>query len=89
MATIDEKPTGVHNVDHHDDPANIDHVVHIAHETEGKTSPWTWPMFRLYLVLSVAYLCGYVVTLLLQDRDEIKKKGFPSSCRKVTLLTWS
>lgn len=64
MATLDEKPTGVHNVDHHDDVPNVDHVVHIAHETEGKISPWTWNMFRLYLVLAVAYLCGYVSTLL-------------------------
>lgn len=68
MATIDEKPTGVHSVDHHDDVPNIDHVVHIAHETEGKTSPWTWPMFRLYLVLAVAYLCGYVITVLSQNK---------------------
>ncbi|KAJ0122388.1 sugar transporter-like protein [Diaporthe amygdali] len=58
MATIDEKPTGIHNVDHNDDVQTIDHVVHIAHETQGKTSPWTWNMFRLYLVLAVAYLCG-------------------------------
>lgn len=63
MATIDEKPTGIHNVDHNDDVQTIDHVVHIAHETQGKTSPWTWNMFRLYLVLAVAYLCGYVITL--------------------------
>lgn len=72
MATIDEKPTGVHSVDHHDDVPNIDHVVHIAHETEGKTSPWTWPMFRLYLVLAVAYLCGYVIARLLQITEETK-----------------
>lgn len=58
MATLDEKPTGVQNVDHHDDVANVEQVVHIAHETEGKTSPWTWNMWRLYLVLAVAYLCG-------------------------------
>lgn len=58
MATIDEKPTGVQSVDHHDDVPNVEHVVHIAHETESKPSPWTWPMFRLYLVLAVAYLCG-------------------------------
>lgn len=63
MATIDEKPTGVQSVDHHDDVPNVEHVVHIAHETESKPSPWTWPMFRLYLVLAVAYLCGYVITL--------------------------
>lgn len=64
MATLDEKSAGVHSVDHHDDVQNIDHAVHIAHETQGKTSPWTWPMLRLYLVLAVAYLCGYVITLV-------------------------
>lgn len=78
MATIDEKPTGLHNVDIHDDQPNVDHVVHIAHETEGKTSPWTWPMIRLYLVLAVAYLCGYVVTLFWQkdkgEERQAKKK---------------
>ena len=76
MATFDEKPTGVQSVDHHDDVPNVDHVVHIAHETEGKTSPWTWNMFRLYLVLAVAYLCGYVITLLPHNNKRTGKKDF-------------
>lgn len=59
MAAIDEK----NGVDHHDDEFgnNVDTAVQIAHETEDKKiSPWTWHMFRLYAVLGVAYLCGYV-----------------------------
>lgn len=75
MSTIDEKPTGLHNVDIHDDQPNVDHVVHIAHETEGKTSPWTWPMIRLYLVLAVAYLCGYVITLFRQMETSERKRN--------------
>lgn len=63
---MDEKETHVDSVAHHDDVPDIDQVVQIAHETgEKNISPWTWPMFRLYLVLSVAYLCGYVVFISL------------------------
>lgn len=59
MATTNEKNTGIGSVLHHDDVPDIDHAVHIAHETEEKKiSPWTWAMLRLYLVLMVAYLCG-------------------------------
>lgn len=58
MSAVDEKTPGV---DHHDDLHTVDTAVHIAHETEEKTiSPWTGSMLRLYLVLTVAYLCGYV-----------------------------
>lgn len=47
--------------DRYDDLHTVDTAVHIAHEThKSKVSPWTWPMFRLYLVLGVAYLCGFV-----------------------------
>ena len=61
MATVDEKEIGVDSVAHHDNVPDIDQAVHIARETEvKKISPWTWPMIRLYLVLMVAYLCGYV-----------------------------
>lgn len=59
MSAVDEKTL---HVDHHDDLHTVDTAVHIAHETEQKSvSPWTWSMLRLYLVLAVAYLCGYVV----------------------------
>lgn len=59
MATLDEKAPGI---EHQDDLYNVDTAVHIAHETTvEKVSPWTWPMFRLYLVLAVAYLCGCVL----------------------------
>lgn len=59
MSTVDEKTPGV---DHHDGLHTVDTAVQIAHETdEKKISPWTWSMFRLYAVLGVAYLCGYVV----------------------------
>lgn len=62
MATTNEKNTGMGSVLHHDDVPDIDQAVHIAHETkEKKISPWTRPMCRLYLVLMVAYLCGYVL----------------------------
>lgn len=59
MSTLDEKHPGV---DHHDEDQAVDTAVHIAHETEDKKiSPWTGSMLRLYLVLAVAYLCGYVL----------------------------
>lgn len=61
MVSFDEKANGIDTVGHHDHVPDIDHVVHIANETEKKKiSPWTWPMLRLYLALTVAYLCGYV-----------------------------
>lgn len=60
MATMDEKTPDVNHQDH-DDLQQVDDAVQIAHETENKKiSPWTWPMWRLYAVLAVAYLCGYV-----------------------------
>lgn len=61
MATADEKTP---NIDHqdHDELQQVDHAVQIAHDTETKKiSPWTWNMLRLYAVLSIAYLCGYVL----------------------------
>lgn len=65
MATMDEKTPDVNHQDH-DDLQNVDDAVHIAHETgTKKISPWTWSMLRLYAVLGVAYLCGYVFQ---QDR---------------------
>ena len=34
-------------------------AVQLAHDVEEtRYSPWTWSMFRLYLVLACAYLCG-------------------------------
>ncbi|KAL3463526.1 general substrate transporter [Aspergillus heterothallicus] len=33
--------------------------VQVAHDAlNGKYSPWTWNMFRLYIILIVPYLCG-------------------------------
>jgi hypothetical protein len=47
--------THISNVDS-DNTANI---VQIATDVDDSNdSPWTWSMFRLYAVLSVAYLCG-------------------------------
>lgn len=41
------------------EPRDIDLATQIAHETDNaKYSPWTWHMIRLYMILSVAYLCG-------------------------------
>lgn len=44
-----------------DKPGNgdLDQAVQMAHEVDSTAySPWTWAMFRLYLVLACAYLCG-------------------------------
>jgi hypothetical protein len=38
---------------------DVGNAVQLAHDAgEQKYSPWTPSMFRLYLVLWVAYLCG-------------------------------
>ncbi|KAG5660023.1 hypothetical protein KAF25_003545 [Fusarium avenaceum] len=50
----DEKVAIEHGDEHHD--AQV--AVQLAHDTSKKLSPWTKPMFRLYLVLACAYLCG-------------------------------
>lgn len=50
------------SVDHNDDMHDTVDAVQLAHEVETKkSSPWTLPMFRLYLVLTCAYLCGCLV----------------------------
>ncbi|KIN03288.1 hypothetical protein OIDMADRAFT_53085 [Oidiodendron maius Zn] len=37
----------------------LDDAVQIADEVlYGKSSPWTWPLIRLYCVLFIGYLCG-------------------------------
>jgi hypothetical protein len=54
----DEKVAIEHGDDHHD--AQV--AVQLAHDTSKKLSPWTKPMFRLYLVLACAYLCGCLVS---------------------------
>ena len=55
MAT-DEKPTAEQRDDFHDTGAA---VLQLAHDADATTySPWTPRMFRLYLVLACAYLCG-------------------------------
>lgn len=62
-STSDEKPSAV---DHHDDVQDVDIAVQLAHvAVEHTTSPWTPRLFRLYLCLAVAYLCGYVLYPLL------------------------
>ncbi|KAJ4220900.1 hypothetical protein NW759_006970 [Fusarium solani] len=46
-------------VEHGDDIHDVDVVVQLAHDVENQDlSPWTPRMFRLYLVLGCAYLCG-------------------------------
>lgn len=53
----DEKVAIEHGDDH---DAQV--AVQLAHDTSKKLSPWTKPMFRLYLVLACAYLCGCLVS---------------------------
>lgn len=49
-------------VEHGDDLHDVDTVVQLAHDVESQDlSPWTPRMFRLYLVLACAYLCGCLV----------------------------
>jgi hypothetical protein len=49
-------------VDHHDRNPDVGTAIQLSHEADEKeSSPWTWSMFRLYLVLSCAYLCGCLV----------------------------
>lgn len=56
-STMDEKTIGASYVDTLDE--NPSDVVQIATEADtSNDSPWTLSMFRLYGVLSVAYLCG-------------------------------
>lgn len=46
--------------DHHD----VGSAVQLAQQVEEeRLSPWTPRMLRLYLVLSVAYLCGCLVSI--------------------------
>lgn len=59
----DEKVTFDHGTEVQD--ANV--AVQIAHDVENqKLSPWTPAMFRLYLVLACAYLCGCLVCIGLE-----------------------
>lgn len=46
--------------DQHDDKlGDTDVAVQLAHDVDDtKYSPWSPRMFRLYLVLSLSYLCG-------------------------------
>jgi hypothetical protein len=54
----DEKAAFEHGTEVHD--AHV--AVQIAHDVQAqKLSPWTPTMFRLYLVLACAYLCGCLV----------------------------
>lgn len=64
----DEKVAIEHGDDHHD--AQV--AVQLAHDTSKKLSPWTKPMFRLYLVLACAYLCGCLVSSQLHTNRCLK-----------------
>lgn len=60
MDVSDEKQTAP--VNHLDEVKDTGLAVQLAHDVEGeKASPWTRSMFRLYLVLGCAYLCGCLV----------------------------
>ncbi|KAM5354749.1 hypothetical protein ACJ41O_001396 [Fusarium nematophilum] len=55
--TSTEKATA--QADHGDGLHDVDAAVQLAHDVETQDlSPWTPKMFRLYLVLACAYLCG-------------------------------
>jgi hypothetical protein len=62
MAANTEKDDSA--VDHHDGglrdaDADADGAIQLAHDADdSKYSPWSWRMCRLYLVLSLSYLCG-------------------------------
>jgi hypothetical protein len=58
MASSNEKDAAA--VDHADDTLHdTGAAVQLAHDADDTTySPWSLRMFRLYLVLCVAYLCG-------------------------------
>lgn len=58
MASAPEKDAAA--VDHADDTAaGTDAAVQLAHDADDtRYSPWSWSMCRLYLVLSLSYLCG-------------------------------
>jgi sugar porter (SP) family MFS transporter len=57
MSTLaDEKEAGVQ---HHDEPIDSGTAANLADDADmSQLSPWTPSMFRLYLVLGCAYLCG-------------------------------
>ncbi|GJN81305.1 hypothetical protein PLIIFM63780_004838 [Purpureocillium lilacinum] len=56
-ASLSEKREAT--VDHSDTVPDVGTAVQLAHAAEErKSSPWTPSMFRLYLVLACAYLCG-------------------------------
>jgi hypothetical protein len=56
MASVNEKETAF---DDRDELQDADAAVQLAHNVDETVySPWTFTMFRLYLALAVAYLCG-------------------------------
>ena len=60
-ASLSEKREAT--VDHGDTVPDVGTAVQLAHAAEErKSSPWTPSMFRLYLVLACAYLCGCLVS---------------------------
>ncbi|KAK2593619.1 hypothetical protein QQS21_008667 [Conoideocrella luteorostrata] len=49
------------DVDHHDHTFDAGAVIQLTEDLdEKKSSPWTFSLFRLYIVLACAYLCGCV-----------------------------
>lgn len=68
----DEKGAVDHGTEIHD--AHV--AVQVAHDVQTqKLSPWTPTMFRLYLVLACAYLCGCLVSLLVLLGRSIDANG--------------
>lgn len=56
MSSAAEKETAVA---HRDDLADADIAVQLAHDVDDtRYSAWSGRMFRLYLILACAYLCG-------------------------------
>lgn len=57
-------------VDHGDEVHDAHVAVQLAHDVENqKLSPWTPRMFRLYLVLACAYLCGCLVNISRENNE--------------------
>jgi hypothetical protein len=51
---------------------NADTAAELSHQLEGeKLSPWTPALFRLYVVLAAAYMCGCLVCTQLENCCEI------------------
>lgn len=61
MTTQEKREPAVDHTEERSRPT-ADTAVELADQLEGeKLSPWTPALFRLYLVLAAAYLCGCLV----------------------------